>query len=62
MSRKEGLGWIEWARGWCSIVGEFLFQRIVASHVDNPIPIPPMDGATCIVTGCTSGIGLEIAR
>ncbi|XP_073102798.1 dehydrogenase/reductase SDR family member FEY isoform X1 [Elaeis guineensis] len=60
--KKEDLGWIEWARGWCGIVGEFLFQRIAASHLENPLSLPPLDGITCIVTGATSGIGLEIAR
>ncbi|XP_042473541.1 dehydrogenase/reductase SDR family member FEY-like [Zingiber officinale] len=60
--RKEALGWIEWFRGWCAIVWEFLFQRIAASHVENPLPLPPLDDVTCIVTGATSGIGLEIAR
>ncbi|XP_020113159.1 retinol dehydrogenase 12-like [Ananas comosus] len=60
--RKEGLGWIEWGRGWCGVVGEFLFQRIAASHLENPLPLPPLDGTTFVVTGATSGIGLEIAR
>lgn len=60
--KKTALGWIEWARGWCSVVGEFLFQRISASHLENPLPLPPLNGITCIVTGSTSGIGLQIAR
>ncbi|PKA48475.1 Short-chain dehydrogenase TIC 32, chloroplastic [Apostasia shenzhenica] len=60
--RKEMLGWLEWARGWMNIVGEFLFQRISASHLENPLTLPHLDGITCIVTGSTSGIGLEIAR
>ncbi|TKY45417.1 Short-chain dehydrogenase TIC 32 [Spatholobus suberectus] len=39
-----------------------LFQRIMASHLHNPMPLPPINDLTCIVTGSTSGIGLEIAR
>ncbi|CAA6655775.1 unnamed protein product [Spirodela intermedia] len=34
----------------------------MASHLENPLPLPPLNGITCIVTGCTSGIGLQIAR
>ncbi|KAK1262763.1 hypothetical protein QJS04_geneDACA019555 [Acorus gramineus] len=59
---KQGLGWIEWMRGWISIVWEFLFQRISASHLQCPLPLPPLDNVTVIVTGSTSGIGLQIAR
>ncbi|XP_078448518.1 NAD(P)-binding Rossmann-fold superfamily protein [Wolffia australiana] len=59
---KRGLPWLEWARGWYSICAEFLFQRIMASHLENPLPLPPLNGVTFIVTGCTSGIGLETAR
>ncbi|XP_058779423.1 dehydrogenase/reductase SDR family member FEY-like [Vicia villosa] len=60
--KKECLGWIEWFRGWFHLIYDFLFQRIMARHLDNPIPLPPINDLTCIVTGSTSGIGLEIAR
>ncbi|CAL0332618.1 unnamed protein product [Lupinus luteus] len=60
--KKQCLGWIEWFRGWFYLIYEMLFQRIMASHLDNPMPLPPINDLTCIVTGSTSGIGLEIAR
>ncbi|XP_022897072.1 dehydrogenase/reductase SDR family member FEY-like [Olea europaea var. sylvestris] len=60
--KKEGLGWMEWLRGWMYIIYEMLFQRISASHLQNPMPLPPINDLTCIVTGSTSGIGKEIAR
>ncbi|GAB2293174.1 hypothetical protein Dimus_027382 [Dionaea muscipula] len=59
---KEDLGWIEWLRGLLHVIKELLFQRIMASHLDNPMPLPPLNDLTFIVTGSTSGIGLEIAR
>jgi NAD(P)-dependent dehydrogenase (short-subunit alcohol dehydrogenase family) len=61
-NKKQCLGWIEWLRGWFHLFYEFLFQRIMASHLYNPMPLPPINDLTCIVTGSTSGIGLEIAR
>ncbi|ESR54640.1 hypothetical protein CICLE_v10020565mg [Citrus x clementina] len=60
--RKEALGWMEWLRGWLYVIYEMLFQRILASHLQNPLPLPPVNDLTCIVTGSTSGIGREIAR
>ncbi|PRQ20374.1 putative NADP-retinol dehydrogenase [Rosa chinensis] len=60
--KKDGLGWTEWLRGWFYVVYEMLFQRITASHLLNPMPLPPVNDLTCIVTGSTSGIGREIAR
>lgn len=59
---KEGLGWMEWLRGWFYLFYEMLFQRIMASHLPNPMPLPPVNDITCIITGSTSGIGREIAR
>ena len=62
-NRKKGaLGWVEWLRGWMYVIHEMLFQRIMASHLQNPMPLPPVNDLTCIVTGSTSGIGREIAR
>ncbi|KAL5983117.1 hypothetical protein ACLOJK_017198 [Asimina triloba] len=61
-AEKKGLGWLEWLRGWLYIVYEMLFQRIAASNIPNPLPLSPLPDLTCIVTGATSGIGLEIAR
>lgn len=49
-------------RGWLGLAQEMLFQRIIASHLQNPMPLPPVHDLTCIVTGSTSGIGREIAR
>ncbi|KAJ0966828.1 hypothetical protein J5N97_023745 [Dioscorea zingiberensis] len=60
--KKQALGWFEWGRGWYNVVWEFLFQRITASHLENPLRLPPLPGLTCVVTGSTSGIGLQIAR
>ncbi|PIN24838.1 Dehydrogenases with different specificities (related to short-chain alcohol dehydrogenases) [Handroanthus impetiginosus] len=60
--KKEGLGWIEWLMGWFTLAYEMLFQRIVASNLENPLPLPPINDLTFIVTGSTSGIGKEVAR
>ncbi|KAK0586622.1 hypothetical protein LWI29_009826 [Acer saccharum] len=60
--KKDALGWMEWLRGWLYVIYEMLFQRILASHLQNPLPLPPVNDLTCIVTGSTSGIGREIAR
>ncbi|CAL9243325.1 unnamed protein product [Arabidopsis halleri] len=62
MKKKEALGWIELIRGWGCVFHEFLFQRFMASHLQNPLPLPSLNHLTCIVTGSTSGIGRETAR
>ncbi|XP_076954432.1 dehydrogenase/reductase SDR family member FEY-like [Bidens hawaiensis] len=61
-AKKKGLGWMEWIRGWFNLAYEMLFQRIMASHLQNPMPLPPLNDLTCVITGSTSGIGRETAR
>ncbi|RWR92868.1 retinol dehydrogenase 12-like protein [Cinnamomum micranthum f. kanehirae] len=61
-TEKKALGWMEWLRGWLYLLYEMLFQRITASHLQNPLPLPPLNDLTCIITGSTSGIGLEVAK
>ncbi|KAH9323311.1 hypothetical protein KI387_017950, partial [Taxus chinensis] len=60
--KQSSLGWIEWIRGLFIILYDIIFQRILACHLKNPMHLSPMNGSTCIVTGATSGIGLEMAR
>ncbi|KAG5227842.1 dehydrogenase/reductase SDR family [Salix suchowensis] len=54
--------WVKNLTGWSYVIYEMLFQRMQARHLKNPLPLPPLDDVTCIVTGSTSGIGLETAR
>ncbi|KAJ4899389.1 NAD(P)-binding Rossmann-fold superfamily protein [Raphanus sativus] len=37
-------------------------SSITASHLLNPLPLPPLNDLTCLVTGSTSGIGRQTAR
>ncbi|CAL9243326.1 unnamed protein product, partial [Arabidopsis halleri] len=62
MKKKDGLGWVQWIRGWVNVVLEILLQRMMASHLQTPFHLPPLNHLTCIVSGSTSGIGSETAR
>ncbi|XP_074275505.1 dehydrogenase/reductase SDR family member FEY-like isoform X2 [Silene latifolia] len=59
---KKNIGYIDWIKGWINIISEMLFQRIASKHLHNPIPLPSLHNLTFIVTGSTSGIGLQTAR
>lgn len=59
---KEGQSWMEWLKGWSYLIYEAFFQKFTARHLPNPLPLPSLNDITCMVTGSTSGIGLEIAR
>lgn len=58
----QELDWLEWLRGWSRLLTEGVFQKIKAKHLHKKLPLPQLTGLTCMVTGATSGIGLEIAR
>lgn len=47
-TKKDGLRWMVWLRGWVNVLQEILLQRIMASHLHNPFPLPPLNNLTCI--------------
>lgn len=55
MSSPSGLGYR------CHAI-VFSSHSFLQSINGNPLPLPPVNDLTCIVTGSTSGIGREIAR
>ncbi|KAG9133834.1 hypothetical protein Leryth_026380 [Lithospermum erythrorhizon] len=59
---SKELGWVKWLRAWYLLMSEILFQKIYARHLQDPFPLPPLGGINFIVTGATSGIGLEISK
>jgi heme A synthase len=56
------MGWIEWMATVAQIVHGTLFQRLYARHLPPRLPLPDLSAHNCIVTGATSGIGLETAK
>lgn len=59
---KRAPWWMKSLTGWSYVIYEMLFQKMQARHLKNPLPLPPLHDVTCIITGSTSGIGLETAR
>ncbi|XP_054782210.1 dehydrogenase/reductase SDR family member FEY-like [Prosopis cineraria] len=60
--QKQGLSFTDYLRGLSVLLCEIFFEKITSSNLQNPLPLSPLSDLTCIVTGPTSGIGLEIAR
>lgn len=56
------LGWVDWASACCHVTAETLLQRIYTCHLPQRLPLPVLTDFTCIITGATSGIGLETAK
>ncbi|KAH7443522.1 hypothetical protein KP509_02G038700 [Ceratopteris richardii] len=59
---SSGMSWYEWLGGILRIANEALFQRFYTRHLPKRLLLPKLTGLTCIVTGATSGIGLETAK
>lgn len=54
--------WLEFGAGLMHIVQDIFLQRLRASHLPKSLKLPPLSNFSCIVTGCTSGIGLHVAQ
>ena len=57
-----GLGWSSWIANLLWVGTDTLFQRLMSMHVPALPPLTPLPHLTCIITGCTSGIGLQTAK
>lgn len=65
MSRQYKPTWLELLSAASQVVGDVLFQRWFTRHLVSKVSAyvdPSIRGKTCIVTGPTSGIGLETAK
>ncbi|KAI9089546.1 hypothetical protein K1719_029151 [Acacia pycnantha] len=60
--QNQGLSFTEYCKGWSVLLYETLFEKISSRHLKSPLPLPPFSDLTIILTGPTSGIGLEVAR
>lgn len=60
--RNTGLNWCDWLSALIHVTSEVLFQRFYTRDLPKRLPLPKLTGFTCIVTGATSGIGLETAK
>ncbi|KAK3004914.1 hypothetical protein RJ639_019684 [Escallonia herrerae] len=59
--KQDLVGW-NGSKGGMTRFSRHVFRKIMSRHLQNPLPLPRLNGKTCIVIGSTSGIGLEIAR
>ncbi|KAI9089556.1 hypothetical protein K1719_029161 [Acacia pycnantha] len=60
--QKQGLSFTGYCKGWSVLLYEIFFEKISSRHLKSPLPLPPLSDLTIILTGPTSGIGLEVAR
>lgn len=59
---KTSLSWLDWISALIQVASETLFQKIYACRLPTRFPLPLLTHLTCIITGATSGIGLETAK
>ncbi|CAM6106369.1 unnamed protein product [Calypogeia fissa] len=58
---SKALSWLEFFYGLCLVAFDMFFQKLRCRHLPKRLPLKPLPHLTVIVTGATSGIGVEIA-